>query len=73
MVARFDRPVLMIAARESQVWPCEHAEAAVADNPLGRAVIIEDAGHTVSFDQPDRFNAVLLDFLVSTAKDGSST
>jgi pimeloyl-ACP methyl ester carboxylesterase len=26
-------------------------------------VIIEDSGHTVGFDQPDRFNDVLLEFL----------
>ena len=47
----------------SQIWPCEHAEAAIAANPFGRAVIIEDSGHTVSFDQPDRFHDVLLEFL----------
>jgi hypothetical protein len=52
----------MVAARESQLWP-EHAAAAVADNPLGRAVVIEDCGHMVTFDQLDRFNEVLLDFL----------
>jgi non-heme chloroperoxidase len=63
VVERVPRPVLMIAARESQLWPCEHAEAAIAANPYCRAVIIEDCGHTVSFDQPDRFNEVLLEFL----------
>ena len=63
VVARIPRPVLMMAARESQVWPCKHAEAAVADNPRGRAVIVEDSGHAISLDQPDAFNAVLLDFL----------
>jgi non-heme chloroperoxidase len=61
------RPVLMMAARESQFWPCEHAEAAIAANPFGRAVIIEDSGHTISFDQPDRFNGVLLEFLDHTS------
>lgn len=65
LVERTARPVLMIAGRESQVWPCEHAAAAVAGNPYGRAVIIEDSGHAVNIDQPDRFNDVLLDFLGS--------
>jgi pimeloyl-ACP methyl ester carboxylesterase len=63
VVQRVLRPVLMIAGRDSQIWPSEHAEAAIAANPLGRTVIIEDSGHTVSFDQPDRFNDVLLEFL----------
>jgi non-heme chloroperoxidase len=66
VVARIPRPVLMMAARESQVWPYEHAAAAVADNPYGRAVIVEDSGHAISLDQPDAFNAILLDFLHET-------
>jgi non-heme chloroperoxidase len=67
VVARIDRPVLMVAGRESQLWPCEHAAAAIADNPLGRAVVIEDCGHMVTFDQLDLFNEVLLDFLRTTS------
>lgn len=63
VVARAACPVLMVAGRESQLWPCEHAAAAVADNSNGRAVVVEDAGHAVTFDQPDAFNALLLDFL----------
>jgi non-heme chloroperoxidase len=69
VVDRVERPVLMIAARESQLWPCEHAQAAIASNPFGRAEIIEDCGHTVSFDQLDRFHEVLFEFLRDTAKD----
>ena len=63
VVRRFPLPLLMLAGRESQIWPCEHAAAAVADSPRGRALVIEDAGHAISFDQPDRFNEALLDFL----------
>lgn len=63
VVRRFPLPLLMLAGRESQVWPCEHAEAAVAGTPHGRALVIEDAGHAISFDQPDRFNEALLAFL----------
>ena len=39
VVARVDVPVLMVAGRQSQFWPCEHAEAAVqgtAARPGGR-------------------------------------
>mgnify|MGYP003694763089 CR=1 FL=1 len=68
VVARIDRPVLMVAGRESQLWPCEHAAAAIADNPLGRAVVIEDRAGTWSpSDQLDLFNEVLLDFLRTTS------
>jgi pimeloyl-ACP methyl ester carboxylesterase len=63
VVTRTDVPVLMVAARESQVWPCEHAAAAVAGNPLGRSVIMEDSGHAANMDRPEEFNAVLLEFL----------
>jgi non-heme chloroperoxidase len=63
VVRRFSRPLLMIAGRESQVWSSEHAAAAVAGSSHGRALVIEDAGHAVSIDQPDVFNEVLLRFL----------
>ncbi len=63
VVRRFPRPLLMLAGRDSQLWPCEHAEAAVAETPMGRALVIEGAGHAISFDQPDAFNEALLDFL----------
>jgi non-heme chloroperoxidase len=71
VVRRFPLPLLMLAGRESQVWPCEHAEAAVAGTPHGRALVIEDAGHAISFDQPDRFNEALLEFL--TEVDGGTS
>ncbi len=63
VVRRFPLPLLMLAGRESQVWPCEHAAAAVAGTPHGRAVVVEDSGHALSIDQPDRFNALLLEML----------
>ena len=70
VVRRFPLPLLMLAGRDSQIWPCEHAAAAVADTARGRALVIEDAGHAISFDQPDRFNEALLDFL--TEIDGGT-
>jgi pimeloyl-ACP methyl ester carboxylesterase len=60
---RADVPVLMVAGRESQLWPCEHAAATIRDNPLGRSVVIDDAGHGVNVDQPVAFNDQLLAFL----------
>jgi non-heme chloroperoxidase len=63
VVARVDVPVLMVAGRESQFWPCEHAEAAVQGTPYGQTVLVEESGHAVNFDRPDEFNDVLLAFL----------
>jgi non-heme chloroperoxidase len=63
VVTRTDVPVLMVAARDSQFWPCAHAAAAVEDNPHGRAVVLDDCGHAANLDQPDAFNTELLTFL----------
>jgi pimeloyl-ACP methyl ester carboxylesterase len=63
VVRRFPLPLLMLAGRESQVWSCEHAAAAVAGTAHGRALVVEDAGHAISIDQPDVFNELLLDFV----------
>lgn len=65
VIERLDVPFVMVAGRNSQLWPCSHAEAAVGENPRGRAHVIEDAGHATNFDQPDAFNTVLLDFVAS--------
>ena len=63
VIARTDVPFLMIAARESQVWPCEHAEASVGDNSNGKALVIDKAGHAVNFDQVTKVNEALLALL----------
>lgn len=63
VVARLDVPFLMVAGRESQLWPCTHAEAAVGANPNGRVLVVEDAGHATNLDQPDVFDAALVDFV----------
>ncbi|MFI6025739.1 alpha/beta fold hydrolase [Amycolatopsis magusensis] len=62
VLARAEFPVLMLAGRESQFWPCEHAEAAIRDTPSGQAVIVEDAGHATHLDRPDAVNDALLTF-----------
>jgi len=63
VVERLDVPFVMVAGRDSQLWPCTHAEAAVGANPLGRAVVLDDAGHATNLDRPDEFDAVLLEFV----------
>ena len=38
--------------------------------PNARKVVITGGGHGVHFDQPARFNAVILTFLAEVAKEG---
>ncbi|OLR93458.1 alpha/beta fold hydrolase [Actinokineospora bangkokensis] len=63
VVARADVPVLMVAGRDSQYWPCEHAAAAVERTRDGRSHVLDDCGHAANLDRPEEFNAVLLAFL----------
>lgn len=63
VIARTAVPVLMVAGRQSQLWPCKHAEATAALAPQGRAAVIEECGHAVNIDQPEPFHALLLDFV----------
>jgi pimeloyl-ACP methyl ester carboxylesterase len=46
-----------LAGRDSQFWPWEHATAAAALNPRVTATVIEECGHVVMADQPERLSA----------------
>lgn len=59
---RADAPMLMVAARESELWPCEHAVAAVAGNARAEYLIVEDCGHAVQADRPDELSQAVLRF-----------
>jgi pimeloyl-ACP methyl ester carboxylesterase len=63
VVTGMDVPMLMVAARFSDYWPCEHAGACVWPGGLVEAAIIEDCGHAANIERPDEFNRILLDFI----------
>ena len=63
VIARMSVPSLLLAGRDSQFWPCEHAIAAAESNPLARAVVFDDCGHAANLDQPDQTNAAILEFI----------
>lgn len=63
VVARLSVPALLVAGRDSEFWPCSHAEAAAALNPLAHHEVIEDCGHAANIEQPEQFNRLLLGFL----------
>jgi non-heme chloroperoxidase len=60
-VSRFDRPTLVIAAAQSPELAAQQALAAAL--PAGRIEVIEHSGHAVFVDQPERFDALLRQFL----------
>ncbi|WP_250038211.1 alpha/beta fold hydrolase [Paractinoplanes maris] len=60
VVARMEVPSLFIAARDSQLWPCEHASVA---NSRATVVVLDDCGHAANLDQPERTNEAILGFL----------
>jgi pimeloyl-ACP methyl ester carboxylesterase len=63
IVSSFGGPLLVCVGDRDDVVSVEDA-GALADSALqGRLEVFEDAGHFLSMDQPERFDAVLLDFL----------
>jgi len=58
---KFNRPTLVVAAAESDELEAQRAMARRIKN--ARLELIADAGHAVFLDQPERFNALLADFL----------
>ena len=61
VIAKLDRPTLVIAASRSPELEAQRAEAARLPN--GRFEVVADASHAVFIDQPERFNRLLRDFL----------
>jgi pimeloyl-ACP methyl ester carboxylesterase len=62
-IAGAEVPVLFIAGRESEFWPCEHAAAAASLAPRGTSAVIEKAGHATNIEQPKVFDELLGRFL----------
>ena len=56
-------PMLLVAARQSDFWPYEHAAAAGA-----QSAIMENVGHAANIEDPDQFNTIMLNFLNATAR-----
>jgi pimeloyl-ACP methyl ester carboxylesterase len=61
VVRRLDVPVTAMAGRHSPVWPWESSQW-IADNaPKGRLVVFEESGHVPMLEEPEAFNAALLE------------
>jgi pimeloyl-ACP methyl ester carboxylesterase len=63
VVASFGGPVVVCVGSEDELVSVDEARE-LADTALdGKLEVFEGAGHFVAVDQPERFNAVLLEFL----------
>jgi pimeloyl-ACP methyl ester carboxylesterase len=56
-------PTLIIVGRDDQIRPVADAELMHERIPNSRLEVIEDAAHLTNLEQPEVFNATLLDFL----------
>ena len=64
-------PTLIVAGRDDAFTPPQQSEVLHEGIKGAKLLVIEDAGHTVSNEKPEEFNAALRDFL-GTLPSGSS-
>jgi len=58
-------PTLVIAGRDDGFAPPEKTEALQRRIPNSQLVVIDDAGHTLASEQPERFNEAIEQFVTS--------
>jgi pimeloyl-ACP methyl ester carboxylesterase len=63
IVSSFGGPLLVCVGDRDDVVSVEEARAVSESALRGSLEVFEGAGHFVSLDQPERFDAVLLDFV----------
>jgi pimeloyl-ACP methyl ester carboxylesterase len=63
VVASFGGPLLVCVGDGDEVVPLAEARELAATALLGSLEVFEGAGHLLSLEQPDRFDAVLLELL----------
>ncbi len=65
-IGEINCPVLVISG-DRDYTPAEAKRAYTARLPRAELVIFEDSGHATPIDQPDRFNARVLEFLAASS------
>jgi microsomal epoxide hydrolase len=68
---RFDRPTLVLAAADSEELAEQRAMARAI--PGARLEVVENAGHALFLDQPERFRELLAAFVERTARGPKET
>jgi pimeloyl-ACP methyl ester carboxylesterase len=56
-------PTLVITGAEDQMIPVEESHRMAGAIPGAKLVIVPGAGHLANLEQPDAFNAALIEFL----------
>jgi 3-oxoadipate enol-lactonase len=64
-LADFELPALVVGAEQDMAMPLEHARVLAEGLPDALLKIIPEAGHMANLEQPQLFNAALLDFLAT--------
>ncbi|HYT50267.1 MAG TPA: alpha/beta hydrolase, partial [Pyrinomonadaceae bacterium] len=67
-LAKIDVPTLIVAGREDGVRTPEDAEFIDERIPNSQLIVIDDAGHLMNMEQPQRFNRAMLKFLHSVSE-----
>lgn len=62
-LAEIKAPTLIVAGRDDGIAPPQRSEVLHAGIKGSKLVVIEDAGHTVSNEKPEEFNAAVRNFL----------
>jgi pimeloyl-ACP methyl ester carboxylesterase len=63
VVRAFPGPLLVAVGGEDELLSVDEARAIAASAPEGRVEVFPGAGHLISLEQPERFNALLSEFL----------
>ena len=63
LLPEFDLPTLIVVGEHDQFTPVADAELMRREIRGSRLVVLEDAGHITSMEQPERFNQALTEFL----------
>jgi pimeloyl-ACP methyl ester carboxylesterase len=64
-VERIDKPALVVHGDEDLIVPVENGRMLASRLPNARYVELPGVGHNVQLEVPDRFNAIVLEFLAS--------
>jgi 3-oxoadipate enol-lactonase len=65
-------PVLFVVGEDDPVFPPEAIGDASAQLPDTRVAVVECAGHSAHYEQPDTWNELVLDFLANAAGVGQA-
>ena len=70
-LAGFDKPALVVWARQDAMMPAEHGPRLAALLPQGRLVWVEDSATLVPEDQPERLADLLREFIGAADPSGA--